>query len=762
MPISLKPFLQRLREDLPTLVLLALMLVLTSASIIIADWTEGLRGLTTIALLGLLTGYLLAYSDFSEWTALTIGTIYGGFVIGLQQVLLLPTGQPLRQRALVFVERLGTWLVSAVTGGAAPDNLIFVVWLAALLWFVGYSAAWNMFRGQRLWRAVVPPGIALLVNLTYYVGDARLDVGLLAFLFAALLLAVRTNTVAREHLWRDRRMTFRPGTRFDLLRAGVLASVGLLALAWFAPTGNADDRLSSVWEEQVAPRIDLAETWNRLFSLEGSDRNVAADYYGGRTLTLGGAINLSDEPVMDVSAPPGPRYYWRSKTFDTFDGHAWFTTSDARIRSEFGVLYYEDPNYQLRRNVRQRFDLRMPTTRLLYSASQPTSVSLPVVFDVLFIDRSQERGTLHSLQAENLLHDGDSYEAISSISYADENSLRAAGTDYPGWVRRAYLGLPQSTTDRTRQLAAELAAPYDNPFDKAQAIENWLRQNITYDQNISSPPQEANAVDWVLFEQPRGYCNYYASAMVVLLRSQDIPARIATGFAQGEYDPRTQSFQVVESDAHSWVEVYFPGYGWVEFEPTAAQPAILERGDTGTEGGAAALPGEAVPPDVPPAEQEALESPGNLNGSQGLSAGLPGTGRGRVPLALLCGLSVLILSIAVGGVLGWREAGRRQLRGLSGIARAYAMLNVAASWLGLKLPASHTPDERAAALSEEMPEAAAPIHEITSLYAWERFSPTQGEAEANRRAGDAWQSVRPSVVRRLFARLWRRRSGPDR
>jgi hypothetical protein len=110
--------------------------------------------------------------------------------------------------------------------------------------------------------------------------------------------------------------------------------------------------------------------------------------------------------------------------------------------------------------------------------------------------------------------------------------------------------------------------------------------------------------------------------------------------------------------------------------------------------------------------------------------------------------------------MGWREAGRRGLRGLSGTARAYAMLNVAASWLGLKLPPSHTPRERAAILGGEIPEAEAPIQEIASLYVQERFASPATDSrvrDANAQASAAWQAVRPSLVRRLFWRLLGRR-----
>src|SRR5260370_36233488 len=101
------------------------------------------------------------------------------------------------------------------------------------------------------------------------------------------------------------------------------------------------------------------------------------------------------------------------------------------------------------------------------------------------------------------------------------------------------------------------------PYDKSKAIESWLRGNVAYNEAMPNPPGNVDLIDWSLFTVKQGYCTYYASAMVIMLRSLHIPARMAAGFAQGTYDPATQSFVVRERDAHTWVEVYFPGAGWV-------------------------------------------------------------------------------------------------------------------------------------------------------------------------------------------------------
>src|SRR5690606_28782097 len=163
---------------------------------------------------------------------------------------------------------------------------------------------------------------------------------------------------------------------------------------------------------------------------------------------------------------------------------------------------------------------------------------------------------------------------------ASASQLRSAPAIYPQWVRDLYLYVSPSITQRTHDLARLIVqeAGAVTVYDQAKAIEGWLRQNIRYNETIPLPPRGQDPVDWVLFDLREGYCNYYASAMIMMLRTLDIPARMAAAFAQGTWDADRQQYVVEGRDAHTWVEVYFPGYGWIEFEPTAAQ-APLSRVD---------------------------------------------------------------------------------------------------------------------------------------------------------------------------------------
>ena len=169
---------------------------------------------------------------------------------------------------------------------------------------------------------------------------------------------------------------------------------------------------------------------------------------------------------------------------------------------------------------------------------------------------------------------GADYELDSVYYEADEAALRAAGTDYPDWIRSRYLQLPKILPERVHALARDLTAAQPTPYDRAVAIQDYLRREMRYSLEVKSPPYDRDVVDYFLFDSKEGFCDYYATAMVVLARSAGIPARVAVGYATGTFDPRQGKYTVLQSDAHAWPELYFPGIGWVEFEPTASMPEI--------------------------------------------------------------------------------------------------------------------------------------------------------------------------------------------
>src|SRR5581483_6047058 len=543
-------------------------------------WPISLNQLIPVAILSVVFGFLLARSHYSELLALIMSGIYGVATIGVVQYTSAPGSPPTRVYNIVS-RFVGSF---SMTRGGGLDPYLLILFLSILIWFLGHNTAWHTFRIDRVWRAVLPPGIVLVLVYFYGYQDVNLDGYLIVYIFLALLLVVRSHIEAREFDWYMNRIAFQRNLRAWFFRAGALFGILILIFAWAMPTGNAEDNARRFQQFLSGDIVNKAsQLLNKLFgSLEGQGI-ASADYYGGDKLTLGGAIQLGDQIVMVVKAPEGPRYYWKSRVFDLYEDGTWSSPRSLQLSSEQPGLTIRypptDPN--ARRDVEQHFTMILGASRLIYGAPQPTLLGLPALVDMDYIDQSARTMNPAVFRPIKPLEAGDEYSVVSSISTTTAQFLRTTPTDYPPWVKTHDLQLPASVTARTRNLAQQIVqeAGAQTNYDKAKAIERWLRKNIKYNEAMPNPPHDRDLVDWVLFSQKQGYCTYYASAMIVLLRTLGIPARMGAGFAQGIFDPATQSYVVRERDAHTWVEVYFPAAGWVEFEPTSAQQT-LDRPDS--------------------------------------------------------------------------------------------------------------------------------------------------------------------------------------
>ena len=202
-----------------------------------------------------------------------------------------------------------------------------------------------------------------------------------------------------------------------------------------------------------------------------------------------------------------------------------------------------------------------------------------LVEQVVLADVLPEQADVLSVRSPNrAIKRGDTYEITSSVSLATPRQLQNAGTDYPSWVLERYTQLPDDLPQRVRDLSERLTAGADTPYDKAEEIKEYLNR-LPYTLAVDPPPFDADGVDHFLFTLKRGYSEYFASAMTVMLRSVGVPARMATGYTTGDKVVNADIYVVLDSNAHGWLEVYFPRYGWIAWEPT---------------------PGKAFPRPVPP------------------------------------------------------------------------------------------------------------------------------------------------------------------
>jgi transglutaminase-like putative cysteine protease len=397
------------------------------------------------------------------------------------------------------------------------------------------------------------------------------------FLIAILLLVALVNYHSAEQGWRKSGLSFSRELRTDMGLVVVPLTLGLVGLAtlsaWglFGPLHTALYRL--LWEQDQVEQNVVANSLG-LESASSETTVLARARRGGlpQSHLIGSGPELSQQVVLLIQTddpPPAPDssrplYYWRSLTYDRYTGRGWETSRTQPAAYEAGerIEAENQPGRILSQTVRtsDRFNGLVYVAGELITAAPAFSVEWRGPQDIFGASIAGSGG----------------YQAQSRWPVFSEAQLRAAGDDYPPFIQNRYLHLPDTTPNRVFSLARDLTATAATPYDQAQALEDYLR-TFPYTLDVPIPPAERDIADYFLFDLRQGYCDYYATAMVVLARAVGLPARLAVGYIQGQYEAEQQRYIVTEAEAHSWVEIYFPGSGWVTFEPTGGRPA-LERG----------------------------------------------------------------------------------------------------------------------------------------------------------------------------------------
>jgi transglutaminase-like putative cysteine protease len=474
---------------------------------------------------------------------------------------------------------------------------------------------------------------------------------------------------------------------------------------------------------------------------------TVADYYGG-ALGLGQGRQLTDALMFGVQGLSDDggraRYYWRARVYDHYADGEWnsraLTTTQKADGADFGLTL---PELESRRTITFAFTSPDPIVTL-FAAPQPVWANKPV--KVLLAENSDGTVDVAAFRADPPLSPGETYLVRSSLTDVTVKQLREAGTDYPEWVSDRYLQVPSTITPRTQELARQLAADLDSPYDVAAVVTEYLRRGISYSETITDTrPADQEHLDWFLFDLQLGYCNYYASAEVIMLRSVGIPARLAVGFAEGERRPGTNTYVVYQRDAHAWPEVYFPDLGWVEFEPTVSQaPLVRPSGETAPGNASSpaedpemgfrdrleemlAMEEEERPRDDPSGQSQARRAPW-VRWAAVLAATVTLFALGRwwrkrrstmAPLPVLLETGMRRLNLEPPGfVLRWARLAR-----LEPAQRAYLQVDRALVRLGAAPEVADTPAERTAALASILPLAAEPAYRLLAEYHSEIYSP---------------------------------------
>ncbi len=623
--------------------------------------------------------------------------------------------------------RLAEWVLAVSRGQSAFDPVSAALMWGLAVWLVAAWAGWAVRRREQPLQGLIP-AIALVITVRYYAG-ANAN-AILIPVGATLLLAALVQYNARLAHWRIDGFDFPEDLWQDVTKAAILLTLTLMITAWLLPSISIRDAARSfqkLFEQQSANTTNPVPEALGLNRQAGPGSAFALDYIRApglpRSHLLTAGPELAREVAMLVTVrglpanEPPPRFYWRSVSYNIYTGRGWATSGTQTI--EYAANEAPLAASPGHRTIDQEVRIISDQGGLLYTAG--TLLTTNQDYSIAWRSNEDYFGANISLGTTT-------YRALSMTPVYSEDQLQSAGTDYPQWVIDHYLALPDEVPARVLDLARNLTATERTPYDRARAIEKYLR-TYTYTLDIAAPPPNRDVADYFLFDLRRGYCDYYATSMVVLARAAGLPARLVIGYASGTYDNANNRYVVTEADAHSWVEVFFPGYGWIEFEPTGGR-AELDRPSEATVAAFAEL--ESTP--QPDPAQQARPTP------QGW-------------LILLTSVGVLIgLGVGWAATEGWRL---NRLSPASALTIIYEHLRHHTKRLAVVAETSDTADEfaesllnRLAALAanprwrESLAEAAEESDWLIELYKRASYSPRPPTADERARAVQTWLKLR--------------------
>ena len=809
--------LRRLRpaDGWLALVLLATNLCVVVLAVERADWAPT-PSLVGILLLGMLTAFVFHRIPVYWPLAILPGLVLGGLTVVWQLSNFTFDGEALGGASALW-SRLSLWVDAAQEQSINIDKVPFAFGLVTASWLTGYLGAWVFLRHRNFWGVFALGGLGLFSNLTFLPPNTTFHLSL--YLFTALLLVARVQAVRRQSHWERRGIQYDEGLKAFSLSDSFFLATAVIVIAVLLPAGGAWSSATSAYESLRRPLVGLEDDFNRLFAglparrdigfriwddvmaFQGTISPAATHtllvdspvpiYWKARTYdtyTGKGWISehteyqsIDHSPAFYVSDPPGNRLEVTYAVTPLYSSDVLFAgprvmavNRDVEIETPSVPIYrvdvsLEDPLHghprALAESARNIAEIARQNPAM---GEADLATVLPPYFRVQEINR--EDGIVTEVTLEEALPDPpdvvsvrsrkgvfathDPYVITSSVPVIDPEQLQAAGTDYPIHILHRYTQLPPDFPGRIGGLAHEITLDGETPYEKAVLVERNL-QRLTYNLEIDPPPFDTDGVDHFLFTERGGYSEYFASAMAVLLRSVGVPARVAVGYTAGKETEVPGIYAVTDRNSHGWVEVYFPGYSWIPFEPTPGEtlPTVImpETGDSiGPAGEFFAefdvdclddITGECIEyiepflgaDSEPAAPNDTRETPGWI-------------------------WTVVVLGVlSVAAVAGW-WAFRRYMFASYDPEGVYSRIQALAAVGGLGGATSRTPYQFAERLKGLLPVHRERVDLIVETYVQARYGARRQSPERGRELADAWLNLRfplliASIGHRIYPRI---------
>ena len=742
--------------------LLALMLALgwtVATALDRSGWVPGTERLLPLAVLAALAGWLMAVSPLSRLIYLV-----GSALVLLLGLLLFSPLPSLPAGIWSRPELITDWAVRV----PEQPHLGLLAGLLALQVVTGLWTAWWIFRRRSGLVALLPSGAVMAVEVLND-PSAVLYFFTLVWLACAAMTLLRLNFVGLKQRWRALHVPRAADTGWSFGEVGFEATALLLVAAFVLPPLNTHDLSNFLLPGSFNPGKVNPFNGFGVVRLPGP-----AEVGYSETVRPGTSLKAKPRTIMVVSGDTPTFYpYFRGIVLGGWDGISWYglpSTAEhpilvqPRLASRTAIPRDDLPaNPQLMQYTLSSYRIVVP--------SQEINATVFSAGETIWVDGHTTRvrgeagtapgsGSRFTSVDHVQVADGPKppyqfsvYEATPNV---DARSLRNASDDYPAWLGpyqtlydngRIARGYSAQRDADIENLAASIVAGAhaSNPYDKAKAIEAYFRSGqFAYTLTPPAAPTGVRPLDYFLFDSRRGYCEDFSTAMAVMLRTLHIPVRQVSGFGLGNYDERTHRYLVGATDAHTWVEVYFNGFGWIPFEPTPdganfpinrpATPAELQ----------AATPSTVKASSRPPSQL--LAEPGNPVDVSGDQGDVIDQIAADVRWAILAVLLLLLTAFL---------AGMRWLLGVRDLPRIWRRVIFVGDRLGIARHPGDTPAEYAMRFGRAVPDIDADVIQLARLYTRSRFR--RGGLSRNEQvaAQESWHKVRrrfPGLLRRSLRR----------
>jgi transglutaminase-like putative cysteine protease len=723
-----------------------------------ARWVLGnakyLDYLVVAAAGGVLSGFIGPKVGWGRWRTYLIGSIFAALIVPLITSLpAFPHGASIHALFQATSDAVvGAYIDIAVIGlPSTIQYLHFIFVFGMLVWATSMFASYAVFGHRRPVNAVIVVGVVLLANMGLTENDELWF--LVLFSIASLFLLIRTHVFDEQSEWLRRRIGDPASISSVYLRGGSIFIVVAVAGSYLLTQTAASAPLAGAFDGVQDSLIGISRAVSRFLPTGGQTRPLGLTF--GPDAQVQGNWNTDRATALTIQRDPNDKgvYYWRAVTYDQIALKSWSQTDPKTVVRPAATSILKDLADDVDPKGLHSFTFTVTPVdfpgRTILSPATPVDVQ-----ESSRLTYVGQNGYFATLERDG----GNGSYRVTALTQVkgdgpgqlNQSVLQAAGIDYPQEITDLYLQKvagaigpeAQKLEDRIRASAAS-----QRPFDLAEEVVKELHDpnQFEYKTDVRDLPCDTVSTTECFATFKRGFCQYYATTMAVLLRDMGVPTRIAEGFLPGAVDRVSGTETIQFSSAHAWVEVYFPDSGWVTFDPTGGNLSQVEPLPTGSPVASTGPSGSAKQLALPSHKEDVGA------GALGQAGSTKPPSRPLGPLIAIGALVLLVVGLLA--FIAWQ----RGPRGPTSPDGAYGTVTRIASRFGFGPRPAQTVYEYAGSLGEVLPAARPELElvaraKVEAVYAHEILGE---ERIASLRA--AQRRLRVMLLRLAFHRKERRR-----